>query len=73
MDERFEEFALEAGVECRPVDENPLDLRVEIDALVAHAYGLVETDLHIMFDDFTEATVSSAYRERLVERFRDLG
>ena len=72
VDERFTEFAEQAGVECGPLNENPIDLRVEIDALVAHAYGFAEADLYTMFEDFTERAMSPAYRKRLVTRFREV-
>lgn len=71
VDDRFAQFARQAGVECGPVDDR-VGLRAEMDALVAHAYGLSEADLYTMFQDFTEAAVSPAYRERLVERFKEL-
>jgi len=41
-----------------------------IDALVAHAYGLSEADLRVIFRDFTERAVPPAYRERVVEHYR---
>lgn len=73
VDDRFAEFAKQAGVECGPLQEDRVNLLVEIDALVAHAYGLDEADLYTMFEDFTERAVPASYRERLVARFQEGG
>ena len=72
VDERFAEFAKEAGVEWGPLKENRESLRAEIDALVAHAYKLDEADLYTIFDDFTERAVPIVYREQVVEKFKTL-
>ena len=70
VDERFTEFAAEAGVEYGPLtDAERRDKRAEIDALVAHAYGLTEDELRFVFTDFTENAVTSAYREKVLEWF----
>ena len=72
-DERFADFAEEAGVECGPLTEaQRRDMRAEIDALVAHAYGLTEDELRFMFTDFTENAVSTAYRNQVLEKFEHL-
>ena len=72
VDERFAEFAEEAGVECGPItDAQRNDKRAEIDALVAHAYGLTEDELRFMFTDFTENAVSPAYRQLVLEKFEN--
>ena len=34
-------------------------MRAEIDALVAHAYGLTEDELRCIFTDLTETSVSA--------------
>ncbi|MGD1118065.1 MAG: hypothetical protein ABR886_01085 [Dehalococcoidales bacterium] len=70
VDERFTEFAKASGVEIGPLKENRDSVRAEIDALVARAYGLDETDLYTIFSDFTERAVATAYRERVLEKFR---
>ena len=73
LDERFAEFAAEAGVECGPLtDAQRDDMRAEIDALVARAYGLTEDELRFIFTDFTENAVSPAYRQLVLERFEGL-
>ena len=73
VDERFTDFAAEAGVECGPLtDVQRSDMRAEIDALVAHAYGLTEDELRFIFTDFTENAVSPAYRKLVLEKFERL-
>ena len=63
VDERFVEFAAEAGVECGPLtDAQRNGKRAEVDALVARAYDLTEDELRFIFTDFTENAVSPAYR-----------
>ena len=73
VDERFAEFAAEAGVECGPLTgAQRSEMRAEIDALVAHAYGLTEDELRSIFTDFTENAVSPAYRKQVLEKFEGL-
>ena len=73
VDERFAEFAVEAGVECGPLTHaQRSDVRAEIDALVARAYDLTEDELRFIFTDFTENAVSPAYRRLVLERFESL-
>jgi len=72
-DERFVEFATESGVEYgRFVVTQRNDMRAEIDALVARAYGLTEDELQFMFADFTENAVSPVYRQLVLEKFEGL-
>ena len=72
-DERFADFAASTGVECGPLDEDEREgLRVEIDALVAQAWGVGEDDLGVIFADFTLDAVSDGYRRRLRERLAEL-
>ena len=71
VDERFEDFAEEAAVEWGPLREAVRnDKRAEIDALVAHAYGLTEDELSFIFTDFTENAVTPAYRKLVLEKFK---
>ena len=73
VDERFAEFAAEAGVECvelTPTQRN--DARAEIDALVAQAYGLTADELRFIFTDFTENAVPQVYRNLVLEKFEGL-
>ena len=70
VDERFAEFAAKTGVECGPLTDGQCnDMRAEIDALVARAYGLTVDELHFIFTDFTENAVSPAYRRLVLEKF----
>ena len=73
VDSRFAEFAGAAGVPCGPLVREERDaLRAEIDALVAHAYGLAAEDLEIVFSDFTLDAVSSEYRALVRQKFEEL-
>ncbi len=73
VDDRFAEFAAEAGVEYGPLlDGQRNDMRAEIDALVARAYGLTEDELRFIFTDFTQNAVSPAYRQLVLEKFESL-
>ena len=73
VDERFAEFAAEAGVECGPLtDAQRSDMRAEIDALVARAYDLTADELRFIFTDFSEKAVSPAYRQFVLEKFESL-
>ena len=74
VDERFAEFAAEAGVKVRVADRRPAQrhARSEIDALVARAYDLTEDELRFIFTDFTENAVSPAYRQLVLEKFEKL-
>ncbi len=73
VDERFYEFSIGAEVEYGPLtDVQRNDMRAEIDALVARAYGLAEDELRFIFTDFTEDAVGPAYRNQVVEKFEDL-
>ena len=74
VDERFADFAAEAGVEYGPLtgaERN--DKRAEIDALVAHAYDLTADELRFIFTDFTENAVSPAYRRLTLDKFEEIG
>ena len=73
IDERFGDFAGEAGVEYGPLgDGEGAAMRAEIDALVAQGYGLTADELGFVFTDFTENAVSPAYRERVMAAFEAL-
>ena len=73
VDERFADFATEAGVECGSLtDAQRGDMRAEIDALVARAYGMTEDELSFIFTDFTENAVTPAFRRLVLEKFEGL-
>ena len=74
VDVRFGEFAAQADVEHGPLFEPERDqLRAEIDARVAKAYGLTEGDLRFIFTDFTERAVTPPYRTLVLDKFAELG
>lgn len=71
-DERFAEVAEAIGVPSASLDpEEKAALIAELDALGAHAYGLSEDELRLMFADFpeTEAGISSARRQAVLRHF----
>ena len=73
VDERYADFAAEAGVEYGPqTDSERDDMRAEIDALVARAYDLTKDELRFVFTDFTERAVTPAYRQLVLEKFERL-
>jgi hypothetical protein len=72
-DDRYARFAERAKVEgwpLRPDDRQAAE--AEIDALVAHAYGLTEEDLRVIFEDFNEQALTTAQRELILGRFREV-
>ena len=70
VDERFADFAAEAGVLYGPILHAEQDnMRAEIDALVAHAYGLSEDELRFVFTDFTDNAVPRSYRDLVITKF----
>lgn len=72
-DDRFADFAAATGVEVGHLDEEQRgELRAEIDALVARAWGLTAKELEVVFRDFTLDAVPAAYRERVRARFAEL-
>lgn len=74
VDARFADFAEQAGVEHGPLFEPERDkLRAEIDARVAHAYGLTEDNLRFILTDFTERAVTPEYRSLVLDKFAELG
>ena len=72
-DERFAEFAAATEIDCGPLDDDERQhLRAEIDALVAHTWGLTEEELEVVFADFTDEAVPSEYREAVRTAYRKL-
>lgn len=64
VDDRYADFAAACGVEPGSLTDpgERLDAEAEIDALVAHAYGLDADDLEVIFRDFTERAVTPEHR-----------
>ncbi len=72
VDDRFAAFAEATGVDHGRLSEEDRDeLRAEIDALVAHAYGLDADELELVFSDFTLDAVPEDYRQLVRRRFAD--
>ncbi len=73
VDDRFADFAAEAGVEYGPLtDPQRDDMRAEIDALVAQGYGLDIDELQFIFTDFTLDAAPEKYRELVIAKFEAL-
>ena len=73
VDDRFADFARETGVECGPLlDADRVELRLEIDARVARAWGLSPDDLEVIYEDFTHNALPLAYRRGLSRRLEAL-
>lgn len=80
VDDRFGDWAREVGVECGPVDEEMrFALICELDAVVAHLYGLEESHLRHIFETFHEGWEPGTsadhhtlgdYNHRLLETMR---
>ncbi|MCQ3813089.1 MAG: hypothetical protein OXB92_03810 [Acidimicrobiaceae bacterium] len=73
-DERFAEWAAEVGVPVGSANDETVkqDLICELDACVAHLYGLDENDLAVIYETFSE-TVDYTYRHAAVlHNFRRL-
>ena len=67
-DERFKEWATKVGIECGPLDEGlKKDMIHELDAVVAHLYGLSVGQLTHIFKTFHEGC---DYQPRLKEVMR---
>ena len=73
VDDRYAEWAAEIGVEVGSVidDETKQDLICELDACVAHLYGLNEDDLAVVYETFHTGADYSAHHARVLEHFRN--
>lgn len=72
-DDRFADFAAATGVEVGPLDPDERDeLRAEIDARVARAWGLTAGELEVVFADFTLDAVPEDYRQLVRDRLAAL-
>jgi hypothetical protein len=69
-DDRFESWAREVGVPVGSVTEaEKPELLAELDAAVAHLYGLDEGDLRVLYDTFLEGADYSAHFERVLAHY----
>ncbi|MYF26563.1 MAG: hypothetical protein F4211_04500 [Acidimicrobiia bacterium] len=75
VNDRFAEWAAEVGVPVGSANEEPVksDLIHELDACVAHLYGLDESDLEIIYTTFHERTDYSERHAAVLEHFRRWG
>ena len=71
-DDRFAEWAAAVGVPVGSVtdDDTKHDLICELDACVAHLYGLEESDLAVIYETFHENTDYSDRHAAALEHFR---
>jgi hypothetical protein len=73
-DERFAEFAAATSVNVGSLDEDQrAELRAEIDARLARAWGLDAQELEVVFRDFSLDAVPAAYRDLVRAQFAELG
>jgi len=72
VDDRFSEWAAQVGVPVGSVtdDDTKHDLICELDACVAHLYGLDESDLAVIYETFHENTDYSDRHAAVLEHFR---
>ncbi|MXZ68711.1 MAG: hypothetical protein F4Z17_07010 [Acidimicrobiia bacterium] len=72
VDDRFAEWAAALGVPVGSVADEATkhDLVSELDACVAHLYGLDESDLAVIYETFHENTDYSDRHAAVLEHFR---
>jgi hypothetical protein len=72
VDESYAEWAAEVGVPVGSVGDEVTkqDLICELDACVAHLYGLDESDLAVIYETFHEGTDYSERQAAVLEHFR---
>ena len=74
VDERFAEWAAEVGVPVGSANDEAVkqDLICELDACVAHLYGLDEDDLAVVYETFSETVDYSERHAAVRAHFRRL-
>lgn len=74
VDERFTEWAAEVGVPVGSANDEAVkqDLICELDACVAHLYGLDEDDLAVIYDTFSETVDYADRLAAVLAHFRGL-
>lgn len=71
VDERYADFADRVGLDHGLLSvEERREAEAEIDALVAHAYGLDAEQLRVVLRDFNERAVGAEQRERILDHHR---
>ena len=69
-DDRFADWAKDVGVECGPLEEDEKqDMIHELDAVVAHLYGLTQDHLSHIFETFHEGWDYHARLDATLEHF----
>ncbi|WP_419918919.1 hypothetical protein [Candidatus Poriferisocius sp.] len=71
-DERFDQWAAQVGVPVGSVTDEATkqDLLAELDACVAHLYGLDEADLGVIYDTFSRTVDYSDRHAAVIDHFR---
>jgi len=70
-DETYADWADEVGVDYGAIDEaNELEKIYELDALVAHLYGLTQEHVEVIFDTFHNSSNYEARLERVDDTYR---
>ena len=74
VDERYAEWAAEVGVPVGSVRDEATkqDLICELDACVAHLYGLDESDLAVVYETFHKGVDYAARHAAVLEHFRSI-
>ena len=73
-DERFVSWADSVGVECGPIEaDQKNDMIHELDAVMAHLYGLTEAQLVHVFETFHEGWDFQDRLDAVLEHFRSWG
>jgi hypothetical protein len=68
-DERYRPWADDLGIDCGPLsDDARLEVRAELEAEAAHAFGVGVEDLELVFSDFTERALSAELRAAIGAR-----
>ena len=72
VDDRFAAWAAAVGVRVGSArdEATKTDLLCELDACVAHLYGLEESDLAVIYDTFHEAADYSEHHSAVLDHFR---
>jgi hypothetical protein len=73
VDERYAEWANAVGIEHGAVDDRDRGILMsELDAAVAHLYGLVEDDVKVIFETFHVGWDHSARLSAVLEHYREM-
>jgi hypothetical protein len=68
VDDRYGEWAAAVGVDCGPLDDTTRRESIhELDAVVAHLYGLSREHLEVVFDTFREDDSLAERRDAVLE------